>query len=301
MASATGIDLGAVYRTSEAVKNSRMERDLKERALQTTAAGNVLAGQAASGDKDAYAKLVALDPKRAQDMTAAFTAMSDAERKQQMQQVDAIGRLAAGVLSADDPAAAYKKMLTQLPPDAAAKLPSEYSEGFVKLKLAEATETSTLFENIMKGQQAETDHQNDIALEGVKHNNRLAEDVAKGEVNIKVEEAKARAKGLSAGLKAADASLIYRQAAGLMGGTFDAAGNVQALDPSVAGKVQDIAALADEKFKTLGDHAAAVKAAAEELGIMPANNNPLAGGGVGGAATTMPTTTNQSDPLGLLN
>ncbi len=77
-------------------------------------------------------------------------------------------------------------------------------------------------------------------------------------------------KNSGAEIKAADTNALYRQAAGLFGGTFDDQGNLIALDPKVRGKVADLAARAEAHFmKNRGmGYAGAVKKAAQELGIM---------------------------------
>ena len=68
------------------------------------------------------------------------------------------------------------------------------------------------------------------------------------------------------GVKSADESLMYRQAAELMGGMFDEAGNLRALDPEVRPKVQAIATRASELFKQGGiTRSQAVTMAAEEV------------------------------------
>lgn len=68
------------------------------------------------------------------------------------------------------------------------------------------------------------------------------------------------------GLRTADASLIYRQAAGLFGGTYDPlTGRFAGLDPEGAQSVQRIASRASVIFKAGGvDHATAVDQALDE-------------------------------------
>lgn len=311
MASALGIDLGSVYRTAEAVKASRFEREQKEAAAGVATQTNALAVQAAGGDEAATAQLIGLDPARAKAITDAYTAMDEAARATAAAEVDAIGRLAAGVLAASDPAAAYKQMLAELG-EAGRGLPQEYDESYVEFQLGRATEIDKIYSQIAGNANAErdqgyhvsndtTDHTqavelkgidqtntiannataaevdatareddqvHDVTMAGVNHQNALAQDVAKGVINIEVESAKA---GAAAGIDTPDASLIYRQAGGLLGGTFDQEGNLQGLDPSLAAKVQEISVRAGVYFKTdgptKGDHAASVKQAATELGV----------------------------------
>lgn len=79
-----------------------------------------------------------------------------------------------------------------------------------------------------------------------------------------------RDKGGAAEIKAADTNALYKQAAGLFGGTFDDQGNLIALDPKVRGKVADLAARSEAYFmkdRKVG-YAGAVKKAAQEMGIM---------------------------------
>lgn len=69
------------------------------------------------------------------------------------------------------------------------------------------------------------------------------------------------------GIRAADSSAIYRQAAGLFGGTYDpVSGRILGLDRSTSENVQRIASRASQLFLEGGiDHATAVDVALQEL------------------------------------
>lgn len=317
MANALGIDLGNVYRTVEAVKASRATRGAAERTAQNALAARGAAATLAANPSDpaALAGLVALDPQMAQDVLKAYEAADTNQRAQLDRQNEVLGQAAAAVLQSSDPAAAYAQMRSQLPPEAQAGMPAEYNENWVTLQLSRATEVDKLYATITDQATAATnrtnaladderDQQQAIELEGVRHNNQLARDVAQSELTIQEQEAKAVAEGAAAGIDNADASLIYRQSVGLMGGTFDQAGNLQSLDPALAAKVQEITARASRIYREMPpgqrDHAEAVKQAAQALGIQfPSPGSAPAGGNA--LAPAQQQYGQGDDPMGLLN
>lgn len=292
MANALGIDVGEIYRTVEAVKASRANRDLEERRLNNTlATQEAIKATVASGGIDnpqAMAQLVALNPEAAKTLTDTYTAMDERARKAERDRIEQIGAVAGGILQAKDPAAAYDAV-RRSSPELAKLMPEQYDEDFVKVQLARAAEADKLFDSIDGDRTAERDQANKLALqhdaqaatasEGEKNRaNQLAIKAQDQEFTINRDkqafkddlvkiEAKAAADRGGATVESKDASLIYRQSLELLGGVFDEAGNVQMLDPQLRSKGQEIAVRATKFFGEGLSHAEAVKRAAQELGI----------------------------------
>lgn len=315
MASALGIDMGNVYRTVEAVKASRATRGAQETANQNamatqaatqTAAANVIANPT---DPKAAAALAVLNPDMAKTLTETFTAADEAQRAELDRQNDALARAAASVLQADDPAAAYTTMLSQLPPEARSALPATFDANFLNLQIARATAIDDLYESINSKATAETERANEladqateqtnaIALENVKSDNNIRETVAKTEAELAAEQAA----GGAAVLESADANALNKYAIQLLGGTFDQNGNLQTLDPNLRARAQAIATKAEALMtgpQKLG-HNAAVQAAAQALGIQFPGATAAPGPALGVPAPANGVYDPGSDPAGIL-
>lgn len=324
MANALGIDLGGIYRTVEATKGARQDRELALKregrdevtfqrqgeahnlnmaatranmsaatsAAERDAAARGAAARYAGGDKGALPELISLNPQMATQILDAFSKLDEAGRKAKLQEVEVLGRTAAGILQAPDPKAAYAQLLSSIPEAERSKFPAEYDENFVRAQLAKAVEVDKLYETITKEQTTATEHSNAMALEGQKSANKIAEELAKAG---------------GGQIESADASLIFRQSAELLGGVFDQAGNLQTLDPNSRAKAQEIATRASQYFVKGATHAQAVKQAAQELGIQFPGAAPAAGSPAGppgsnafapAAAPAAPA--NPADPMGIL-
>lgn len=314
MANALGIDLGEVYRTVEAVKTSRAARGASEAATGRTNAIAQAAAGANPAQPETMAALIALDPKMAGDITAAYTGMDEAARATAKTQAETLGQLAYGVQSAADPVAAYAAVLEGLKPEERAGLPESYDPNWVTLQLARAREIDGIYDRIdaeaadARGQsnalQLETvksgnseaaavadderGQTNALALEGVKADNSIREKVA-------VEEAKG-----AGGVDTAGSNAIAKSTAALFGGTFGPDGSFGGMDEAQSRKALEVAAEAERLIKDTPGLAIndAVLQASEKLGYQIAGinqkaNNVVANGG--NAAADGP----KSDPFNL--
>lgn len=315
-ANALGIDVGEVYRTVEAVKASRAARDLEERKLQNTLATQAALSRVASGDMNdprAMAQLVALNPEAAKTLTETYTAMDERARKQERDRIEQIGSVAGAILQATDPEAAYKSVRASNP-ELAKIMPENYDPEYVKVQMARALEADKIFDSIDSEKKAERTFANQLTLQ----DDAQAATAAEGEKNranalaikdqerqftlnrdatafkndlVKI-EAKAKAEGLGKNqIEAKDTAPIYKMALELLGGVFDVNGNLQVTDPQLPAKAQEIAARASKLWlEGAESHAAAVQAAAKQLGISYE-------GGTGGGADPF---ANGADPLNIL-
>lgn len=272
-----GIDVGQFYRDVESVKGARTrnklaslqlaeaEREVAERpkkeaeAKQRNVMLTGLRQKAVTGDTEAQQQLLAIDPEGGAKFIDAVTKMDEQKLQVAQRNVDDMGRMAATVLNAapERQPALYKQMLAMLPNEAKAKMPKEFDQNFVELSLSKAVAMDKILENpkaIQVGGE-------DIVFQRGK-------EIARG-------KRPAKSTGTDGGLKSADESLMYRQAAELMGGMFDEAGNLRALDPEVRPKVQAIATRASEIFRQGGvTRSQAVSMAAEEVEAGQISPNP---------------------------
>lgn len=281
-----GIDLGGAYRDIESIKGARtknkladlqlseVERGIAERPQKEAAAQQRnqlltnVRGKAAKGDVSAQQRLLSLDPKGGPSFIDAVSKMDANKIKQVQKSVDEMGRMAATVLNAkpEKQGILYKQMLSMLPPDSQAKMPKDFDQGFMEMSLSKALSMDKILENPKA-----------IKMGGENVLYQRGKEI--GRATIPVKEGKAGTNAAS-GLKSGDESLMYRQAAELLGGMFDAAGNLQALDPETRTKAQAIATEATNLFQQGGiTRTQAVANAAKKYGIdMPGqvgDNDPL--------------------------
>lgn len=266
-----GIDIGDLYRTKEAVEGARTrnkmaslqlgeaEREIAERpererlAKERNKLVTGLRQKAVTGDADAQQQLLAIDPEGGATFIEAVGKMDDRKLKVAQQKVDEMGQMSATVLNAapEKQARLYQQMLTTLPPESVAKMPKELDLNFLEISLSKAMAMDKILENPKAVQ---------VGGEDV---------VYKGGREVERAKRPVKTSGTGSGqgdVKSTDESLMYRQAAELMGGMFDEAGNLRALDPEVRPKVQAIATRASELFKQGGiTRSQAVTMAAEEV------------------------------------
>lgn len=273
MANKYGIDLGEVYRTAESIKGARTrnrladlqlkdaEREISERPKREAEARqrqNMLTQArtgAASGDINAQQQLLVLDPEGGAKFLEAVSKMGERRRAQTQKIVDETGRLSAYVLQGESPeeqARRYEVMYQGVSPEVRKTLPAQYDRNFIEVSMAKATAMDKILENpksVRVGGQ-------DILYKGGREIERADVPQKTGTTGV----------GGAGGLKSADESLMYRQAAELMGGMFDESGNLRALDPEVRPKVQAIATRATEIFSKGGvTRSRAVSLAKEQI------------------------------------
>lgn len=271
-----GVDVGRAYAQAENIKGARTQNKLsalklkqaerqEQQAPEMQKRQNALTGlrqKAATGDADSQRQLLALDPEGGAKFIDAVSKMDKSQLDRTKNTVDEIGRMSATVLNAkpERQATLYQQMLSMLPDDARSKMPSEFDPDFMQLSLSKATAMDKILENpkaIRLGDQ-------DVVYKQGREIGRATRKEPK-------------ASGSNAlNVKSADESLMYRQAAELMGGMFDDKGNLRALDPSIRPKVQQIATRATELFQQGGmTRSQAVTQAAEEVQNQTNDNDPL--------------------------
>ena len=129
MANALGFDYGNVVRNIESIKTVRAQREGTD--LGNVKARNTITrvGRAdersenalslrqgfVGGDESALSGLVALNPKEAEDFMSAIANMDATQRRELDRGIDMMGKIAASILSASDPAAAYTAAIAALP------------------------------------------------------------------------------------------------------------------------------------------------------------------------------------------
>lgn len=287
MANALGIDLGEVYRTVEAVKTSRAARGANEAATAKTNAITQAAAVANPSNPASMAPLIALDPKMASDITAAYTGMDEAARTAEKAKTERLGQLAYGVQSADDPAAAYATILEALKPEERAGMPAQYDPQWVTLQLARAREIDSIYDSIDAQAADERGQTNAIALQENAQDNSIELEGIKSDNTIRETVAKTEAEGAAGGaLETAASSAVSRATAALFGGTFGPDGSFGGMDQQQAVKALEVASEAEklmqaDKALSVND---AVRRAAEKVGYTVGGtnqsaNNVLANGG----------------------
>jgi len=281
MANQFGIDLGQMYRTSEAIKGSRqtrksneltmqLEKKDRESARQRGQTLNQLRSRVAAGGDDgetAERELIAFAPEEATKLQEAFKNMDDRQRTEMEDKVETLGRIAAFVMDGGTPEEQnqrYQRARTNMSPEIAANMPEEYDPNFVQMGLARARELDDMLKNPEK-----------ITFGG---KDRLYKDGNMLESTTSNAFLKGQAGGSGSDFKSSDESLMFRQAGELLGGIFDQQGNLQNLDPDQRSKVQAITTRAAQLFRDgeTGTRSQSVTEAARQLGISVQN---LQGGG----------------------
>lgn len=273
MANQFGIDMGQVYRTTEAVKGSRQQRksnelqldwkkEDRESARQRTQTLNQLRSRVGAGGEDgrqAERELISIAPEEAAQVQEAFSNMDERERKQMAERVETLGRMNAFILQGgtqEEQQRRYQTARQNVGPELAAKMPEEYDPNFVQMGLARARELDDLLQNPDK-----------ITFGG---EDRLYKDGQLVESTTSNALLKQQAGGSDGGMKSSDESLMYRQVAAMYGGIVDPKTNqIRNLTRSQAGKVQAISSEAARLFQTgeATTRSGAVAMAARKLGI----------------------------------
>jgi hypothetical protein len=272
MANQFGIDMGEVYRTTEAVKGSRQQRKAnalamdwekedRESARQRGQTLNQLRSRVAAGGEDgrqAERELIAFAPEEATQVQEAFSNMDERQRKQAEESIETLGRTSAFILEGRTPeeqAQRYQRARQNVAPEIAAQMPEEYDPNFVMMGLAQARELDDMLKNPDK-----------ITFGG---EDRLYKDGQMIESTTSNALLKEQAGGSGTDFKSSDENLMFRQAAELLGGIFDQQGNLQNLNPENRSKVQAITTRAAQLYSQgqAETRSAAVTQAARQLGI----------------------------------
>jgi hypothetical protein len=272
MANQFGIDMGEVYRTTEAVKGSRQQRKAnalaldwkkedRESARQRGQTLNQLRSRVAAGGEDgrqAERELIAFAPEEAAQVQEAFKSMDERQRKQMEENVETLGRMNSYILSAgtkQEQAQRYELARQNVSPELASKMPEEYDPNFVQMGLARARELDDMLKNPEQ-----------ITFGG---EDRLYKDGQMIESTTSNALLKEQAGGSGSDFKSSDENLMFRQAAELLGGIFDQQGNLQNLNPENRSKVQAITTRAAQLYSQgqAKTRSAAVTQAARQLGI----------------------------------
>lgn len=262
---------------------SERQNVLDNRAAAAAAAQqeNALRGKVAQGDQGAMRQFIALKPDEGTKILEAFAKMGEQEKKQATENVDAAGRMAAYVLQSENPEQAYERVRKNVNPEMAQTMPEQYDRNFVTMQLARAREIEELLKPAANPEvDVKAFGSQDIMF-------RNGQEVERTGSNALLKEGGA---GDSGGIKSADESLMFRQAAELLGGLFDPQGNLQNLDPNTRSKVQAIATEA-VRLRASGEantSSEAVTLAARKLKI---DINDLSGVPTGGTLRTFNPTT----------
>tara|TARA_R110000824_G_scaffold72157_1_gene184296 strand:- start:560 stop:1426 length:867 start_codon:yes stop_codon:yes gene_type:complete len=279
-----GIDVSQLYRDKENIEGARTrnkmatlqlgeaEREIEQRPIREAenkkrnAMLTDVRSQAATGDDNAQRQLLAIDPEGGASFIKAVGDMDDRKLKAAQLKVDEMGQMAATVINAkpEKQARLYQQMLSTLPPESIAKMPKDLDLNFLEVSLSKAMAMDKILENpkaIRVGNE-------DVVYQ-------RGQEIERGQRPEKTGSGSG-----DGGLKSGDESLMYRQAAELLGGMFDGAGNLQALDPETRTKAQAIATEATNLYKQGGiTRTQAVADAAAKFGIeMPGqvgDNDPL--------------------------
>lgn len=229
----------------------------ERRQEQTLNALRETVAEGGEGSEAAERQLIAFAPDEAKQIQDAFAKMDERDRKQTEENIEQLGRMSIGILSADseeDQAARYQRARANVHPDVAANMPEEYDPNWVEMQLARARELDDMLKN--------------PELITIGGEDRLYKDGS--EIESSTSNALLRAEtDDDSGLKSSDENTIFRQAGELMGGIFDQDGNLQNLDPSTRSKVQSIATEAGNLFNSgqAETRAQAVTMAARKLGV----------------------------------
>ena len=278
-----GIDVSQLYRDKENIEGARTrnkmaslqlgeaEREIEQRPIREAenkkrnAMLTDVRSKAATGDDSAQRQLLSIDPEGGASFIKAVGEMDDRKLKATQSKVDEMGQMAATVINAkpEKQARLYQQMLSTLPPDSIAKMPKDLDLNFLEVSLSKAMAMDKILENpkaIRVG--------NEVVVY------QRGQEIERGKVPEK------SGSGSGDGSLKSGESLMYRQAAELLGGMFDAAGNLQALDPETRTKAQAIATEATNLFRAGGiTRTQAVADAAAKYGIeMPgqmSDNDPL--------------------------
>lgn len=285
MATPYGIEYGNVLNARMNAENQRMRRTEFNQQQDDRAAmrsrNALLQGvreRAVQGDTAAMQQLVTLDPAQAKQIGDYLQSADEKKREDMRQMNENTGRMAAIVLSSSNPERAYQTYRNSVPGNMRAQMPEQYDETFVKFQLARAREIDDIIKNpeIVTFGGEDIMYQDGREIARTASENALKRDqpeeytLSPGAVRMRGDTAIAdnpRATEATA-MNSSDESLMFRQSVELLGGLFDQAGNVQALDPTLRAKAQSIATQASALYRQGGvTRSQAVAEAARRMGV----------------------------------
>ncbi|WP_333608810.1 hypothetical protein [Arsukibacterium sp.] len=303
-----GINLGNILQNVEQLKSARQNREMnalrmqqaqkqigymdEDRQFELGERQNMLAnraqqaqqaqqmgqlrGQVAAGDQGAMRQFIAINPAEGKQILEAYSKMDEPAKKQAEQNIDMLGRMAAYVLQNENPEQAYQQVRQNLDPEAAKDMPEQYDRNFVTMQLARAREIEQLLKPEANPEVKAFGDQ-DIMFQGGKEIDRTTSNAL-----LRAQQSGSDGDG---GLKTADESLMYRQAAELMGGIFDQQGNLQNLDPNTRSKVQALATEAT-RLRQSGESSSAADAVARAARKLKIDIQDLSGAQSGSTLRT---------------
>ena len=237
-------------------------------------------GQAVAGEPGAMQQLVTLDPAQAKQVQDYLKSADEQEIERMKQMNDNSGRMASVVLSSSNPERSYELYRNSMPQEYQAQMPEQYDEEFVRFQVARARE----MEDILANPEISTFGGEDVMMQGGEIIGRTPSEnalkrqtpeeytLSPGAERRRGDQVIARnpkaADGSNSSLNASDENAMFRQSVELLGGLFDAQGNMQALDPTLRSKAQAIATEASRLFTQGGmTRTQAVTNAAQQMGI----------------------------------
>ncbi|MCK4621285.1 MAG: hypothetical protein KAT62_03620 [Desulfuromonadales bacterium] len=165
MATKYGIDLGQVYKTAEAVKGSRQQRDVQNRIMKWKTSDRELAsakrdhlsqlkGDVAAGKEGAMQALNLFDSKEAESILSVMNTEDKRQIDEMQRGVDMMARSMNIVRLSKDPVGEYARVrerLISMSPESAEQLPELTDpvqiESFVNFQMGRAKQMDDVFQN----------------------------------------------------------------------------------------------------------------------------------------------------------
>lgn len=274
MADQYGINMNNVLNAHRAGEKRRDEREAKNAARTRNALLANLRLGATNGDQNSMQSLMVIAPDEAQQLMTVMEKMDEKQKAKLQQATESMGRIAASILTSENPSEAYNQFRESMP-DMAKDMPTEYNESYVQLQLARARELDDILQNPSKI----TFGQND---ELWKDGQRVDSTTSQNALN---QQAKANEPFQPA---SADENAMYRQSVELFGGLFDAQGNIQSLDPELRTRAQEVARLASRMFMDGGGQMTRSEAVSQAYQQVTGRSPAPAGGGGQNSLRTPP-------------
>ena len=286
MANYLGFDLGRTFRDAESIKSARVNQQINsfnlDRAKKQADASDATAAQnqayktkIMSGDTEALKQFAVLNPTEAAGIIENYDKLDERGKAGMKEAIEMQGQAAAVIRRSKNPEQEYLKIRAMLPPEMQEQMPEQYDPSYVELQLARAMDMDKLLEGYkvleFGGEdllQDNTGQVVDRTESGAERGRKVSRANALTQAETSRQNALVKADGKDGSLKSADESLMYRQAAELLGGVFDDKGNLQGLDPTIRGKVQAIATEAAKLYQKGGmSRSEAVTKAADKMGV----------------------------------
>ena len=147
MANQYGIDYGNVLRTKMAADKFQADMEDRETAKQRNALISSARSSAATGTKEGMTELLVVSPQEALAMQTYLQNASDQEREEVERVNDMGARMAMVVLTSDKKEETYQMMRDNMPEGMKEELPKNFSQDFMEMMLARATEYDQMIKN----------------------------------------------------------------------------------------------------------------------------------------------------------